>query len=246
MRIALFADVHANLQALDACLAHARGQHATRFVFLGDLVGYGADAQAVVAAVKGEVAQGAIAVKGNHDEAIDRSRFYFNETALAAIDWARKTLAPESARFLAALPLIVREDARCFVHASAAYPERWDYVDGTGAAARCIEAAAVPHTFCGHVHDQMLYFGTRRGRSSAFVPTPGIAVPIRSHRRWLAVVGSVGQPRDRNPAAAYALFDGEREEITFFRVPYDAKTAAARIRECGLPESLAYRVETGI
>ncbi len=246
MRIALLSDIHANAQALDACLAHARGEDIARYAFLGDFVGYGADAQAVAAAVAGEAAKGAVAVKGNHDEAIEGGSFYFNEIAAVALDWARATLAPDAARFLAALPLVVREGACCFVHASAAAPQRWDYVDSPRAAARCIDAAATTYTFCGHVHDQMLYFATRPGHATAFVPTPGTAIPVRSHRRWLAIAGSVGQPRDRNPAAAYAVFDADREEITFHRVPYDAHAAAARIRECGLPESLAFRVELGI
>jgi len=246
VRIALFADIHANIHALDACMRHARERGATRLAFLGDLVGYGADAQPVVATIAAEVAQGAVAVKGNHDEAIDESRSYFNEAAQAALAWARTSLAPEAARFLRELPLVVHEGPICFVHASAAAPERWDYIDSPAAALQCVDAADAPYTFCGHVHDQVLYFGGATGRMNAFQPKSGTAIPVRSHRRWLAIVGSVGQPRDRNPAAAYALFDATREEITFFRVAYDAQAAAARIRACGLPESLAYRVELGI
>ena len=79
-----------------------------------------------------------------------------------------------------------------------------------------------------------------------FRPVSGVAIPVRRGRRWVALVGSVGQPRDRNPAAAYALFDAAREQITFFRVSYDARAAAKAIRESGLPASLAYRVEQGI
>ena len=246
MRIALFADIHTNIQALEACLAHARGRGAERFAFLGDMVGYAADAQAVVGIVSREVAHGAVAIKGNHDEAVEKSQGYFNEAATAAIDHARRTLAPDDARFLAGLPLVVREDPVTFVHASAAAPERWNYVDGPSAAARCMAAAGTPYTFCGHVHDQVLYFAVGEGRASAFVPTPGAPIPVRSHRRWLAIAGSVGQPRDRNPRAAYAMFDARREEITFFRVDYDAHAAAERIRGSGLPESLAFRVELGI
>jgi len=246
VRIALLADIHANVQALEACIAHARDRGAERLAFLGDLVGYGADARDVVGIVSREVERGAIAIKGNHDEAVQKSQGYFNEAATAAIDWARRTLTPDDTRFLSGLPLIVREDPVTFVHASAAAPERWDYVDGSSTAARCIEAAGTPYTFCGHVHDQVLYFATGAGRASAFVPTSGAPIPVRSHRRWLAIAGSVGQPRDRNPRAAYAMFDTQREEITFFRVDYDAHAAAERIRGSGLPESLAFRVELGI
>jgi diadenosine tetraphosphatase ApaH/serine/threonine PP2A family protein phosphatase len=81
---------------------------------------------------------------------------------------------------------------------------------------------------------------------SEFRPFPGTAIPVPSHRRWVVLVGSVGQPRDRNPAAAYTLFDPAHQTLTFFRVPYDAMAAADKIRQCGLPGSLAYRVELGI
>ena len=246
MRIALLSDIHANTEALTACLRHADERGAQRFAFLGDFVGYGADPGGVVDIVIRYAAQGAVALKGNHDQAVEKSAGYFNETAMAAIEWARKTLSDEQKRFLASLPLVARDGTVCFVHASAASPERWDYIDSPSAAKRCADAANAFYTFCGHVHDQLLYFENASGRMSEFRPVPGTAIPVRSQRRWVAIVGSVGQPRDRNPAAAYTLFDPTREQITFYRVPYDAMAAADRIRQCGLPESLACRVELGI
>lgn len=246
MRIALLSDIHANLEALEACLAHARAREATRLAFLGDFVGYGADACAVVERIAAEVARGAVAVKGNHDAAMERREGYFNEAAHASLDWARESLTPGLHAFLASLPLTLREPPVYLVHASAAAPQRWDYVDSAGAAQRCMDLAAEPYTFVGHVHDQALYYMGTRGRVLPFHPTPGTAIPVGAHRRWLAVVGSVGQPRDRNPAAGYALFDADHAELTFFRVPYDHAAAAAKIRRAGLPESLAYRVEAGI
>ena len=129
---------------------------------------------------------------------------------------------------------------------SAASPQRWDYIDSPSAAKRCADATDAAYTFCGHVHDQLLYFENANGRMSEFRPAPSTTIPVRRRRRWVAIVGSVGQPRDRNPAAAYTLFDHAREQITFYRVPYDATAAANRIRNCGLPESLASRVELGI
>ena len=246
MLIALLADVHANLEALNACLDHARTRGAQRFVFLGDLVGYGADARGVVEVVSRYAAEGALVLKGNHDQAIERSAGYFNDASRAALEWARETLTQDQKRFLAGLPLVVREDEVCYVHASAAAPERWDYIDSPAAAQRCADAAHACYTFCGHVHDQVLYFAGARGRMSEFRPFSGTAIPVRSHRRWVGIVGSVGQPRDRNPAAAYTLFDLGRQLVTFFRVPYDAPAAAEKIRACGLPAALAYRVELGI
>ncbi len=246
MLTALLADIHANLEALHACLDHARGRGAERFVFVGDLVGFGADARGVVEVVERYAAEGALVLKGNHDEAIDKSAGYFNDASRAALQWARDTLTDEQKRFLAGLPLVVRQGEVCYVHASAAAPERWDYLDSATAAKRCADAADACYTFCGHVHDQVLYFETAHGRMSEFRPFSGTAIPVPSHRRWVGIVGSVGQPRDRNPAAAYMLFDRARREVTFFRVAYDAAAAAAKIRASGLPAALAYRVELGI
>jgi len=246
MRVALLSDIHANLEALDACVAHALAQRTDQWAFLGDFVGYGADAVAVVDLVRQKTMEGAIAIKGNHDEAIEAPVSYFNEHARIALDWARAALSDEQKHFLSSLPLRVDRAPMCFVHATAAAPERWEYVDSATAAQKCAGAAAAAYTFCGHLHDQVLYFETARGKMSAFAPTVGTAIPLRESRRWVAVVGSVGQPRDRNPAAAYTMFDTERREITFHRVSYDHHAAADKVRRAGLPEALAYRVEAGI
>lgn len=246
MILALLSDVHSNLQALQACLRHARANGAGRIAFLGDLVGYGADPDAVVEIVMQEVQAGALAVKGNHDEAIEQGGQYMNEMARDSITWTRQTLSFKAREFLAALPLMHREASLCLVHASADRPARWDYVDSPGAAQRSAAATDASLTLSGHVHEQLLYFEAAPGKWSLFRPTPGKPVPVRPGRRWLAIVGSTGQPRDGRPAAAYASFDTERAQLTFHRVAYDHLEAAARIRRAGLPEQLAYRVEKGI
>ncbi|MEP7068026.1 MAG: metallophosphoesterase family protein [Usitatibacter sp.] len=245
MVLALLADIHSNLEALEACLAHANERGAARFAFLGDIVGYGADPAAVVEIVAQHASRGAIVVKGNHDAAIAGATDYLNEAATAAIAWSRGVLSPRHRAYLDELPLCVREDASCYVHASAAAPERWDYVDSPAAAERSVQAAAAPYTFCGHVHQQALYARGAGDRMVAFKPTPGVAIPIKSHRSWLAIAGSVGQPRDGNPAACYALVDLDAESITFHRVAYDNFAAARKVRASGLPEVLAYRLERG-
>jgi diadenosine tetraphosphatase ApaH/serine/threonine PP2A family protein phosphatase len=244
--IALLADIHSNLEALTACLRHAREGGAERYAFLGDLVGYGADPQGVVDLIARRVAEGAIAVRGNHDQAVEGRATYMNEPAREAIAWTRQALSPEAKAFLSSLPLCVREGPMCLVHASAASPARWDYIDSPTAAKRSVEAAQTPYTLSGHVHDQLLYFEGQEGKMIAFRPTAGSPVPVRPHRRWLAVVGSAGQPRDGNPAAAYALLDTLHQQITFHRIPYDHLAAAEKIRQVGLPTSIAYRVERGI
>jgi len=245
MLTALFADIHANLPALEACLRHAQTSNAERHVFLGDLVGYGPEPAAVLDRIR--AIEGAIVVQGNHDQAIEvepKIRDLGN-TAYEMVIWTRRTLSTEQKQYLGALPLMVRQDDCCFVHASAAQPEKWEYVLDAASARRSLEAAGTPYVFCGHVHDQTLYFKTPAGKVASFYPTSGDLVPVARRRGGLAIVGSVGQPRDRNPAAAYAMFDSSAEHITFFRVPYDYRLTAARLRAIGLPvaELLAERME---
>jgi predicted phosphodiesterase len=246
MRIAFLSDLHANEEALTACLRHAERAGAARYVFLGDLVGYGPDAAAVVATVQRYVAEGALAVKGNHDQAVERPAHHLDAEAAAAIELARRTLSPEARRFLAELPDIVRDDDITCVHASAAAPARWDYVTGVKLAQESMAAAGTAYTFSGHVHDQRLFFRATTARGGAFRPVPGSPISLGRQRQWLALVGSVGQPRDRDPAAAYALFDRDRAQLIFHRVAYDHHAAARRIRAAGLPEYMAHRIEMGI
>jgi diadenosine tetraphosphatase ApaH/serine/threonine PP2A family protein phosphatase len=243
--LALMADIHANLEALEACLAHARTAGVREFALLGDLVGYGADPGAVVDRAAALAAEGAVVVRGNHDDAVSGQAAYLNDAALAAIEWTRTVLTVPQKAFLASLPLCVRHDGRCYVHASAAVPERWDYVDGPTAATRAMAAAGTAHTFCGHVHDQRLFFEQAHGRAGEFRPTPGSRVPIPRHRRWLAIAGSVGQSRDGDPRAAYAVVDPS-DGITFHRVRYDHVAAAEKMARAGLPQALVYRMRRGI
>jgi diadenosine tetraphosphatase ApaH/serine/threonine PP2A family protein phosphatase len=248
MRIALLADIHANREALAACLAHAARQGARRLVFLGDLVGYGADPCWVVETVRARVAGGeAVALLGNHDEAAvsPRGPVGMNPAAAAAIAWTRGRLDAEAAAFLASLPLVVEEEDRLYVHADASAPGRWRYVAGTEAAQRSLAATGARVTVCGHVHVPRLYGLTATDKLVAHRPAAGVAVPLLRPRRWLAVLGAVGQPRDGDPSACYGLLDVARSELAWMRVPYDVATAAAKIRAAGLPESLAARLERG-
>lgn len=244
MIIALLADVHSNLEALQACLAHASANGAGRHAFLGDLIGYGADPGAVVDIVADHVSRGAVVVKGNHEQAMENRARDLNDLAHESILWTHGALDDRQKNFLASLPLMARDGRFCFVHASALNPERWEYIDSNTAARLSIEATDARYVFSGHVHNQMLWFLTQAGKIAPFRPISGSPVPLPSRRRWLAIAGSVGQPRDGDPAAAYALFNDVSEEITFYRLPYDHLSAARKIRERGLPEWLAQRIES--
>ena len=196
--------------------------------------------------IEAHAEKGAIVLLGNHDAAALGDDVRLNAQATASAAWTRKQLRKRHQAFLRSLPLVAREEDRLFVHASAAVPERWTYVTGARQAALSIEAGDAAIVFCGHVHDQCLYFMSAAGRTTSFRPTPGAPVPIGRPHRWLAIVGSAGQPRDRNVAAAYALADLTRNRITFFRVGYDFEAAAQKIRRAGLPERLARRLERGV
>ena len=245
MRVALFADIHANRQAFSACLAQARDQGAERIVLLGDYVGYGADPSWVVSTVMELVEQGAAAVLGNHDSAVGDTRAHLNVEAQVVIEWTRGELDRGQREFLAGLPLMLTEEERLYVHSEASRPARWTYVQSAEEAARSIQATPAQVTFCGHVHRPALYCMSSRRKMTSFTPVTSVAVPVLRGRRWLAVLGAVGQPRDGSSAASYLLLDTMTREITYCRAPYDVEGAAARIRDRGLPVWMADRLLRG-
>ena len=245
MLLAVFSDIHGNRQAFEACLKAARANGAERFVLLGDFVGYGADPEWVVETVMALVAEGAVAVRGNHDEAVNATTETMNAEAQVAIEWTRGRLDVAQRRFLAELPMAVQETERLYVHSEASQPTRWHYVRSTADAAKSLIATPSHVTFCGHVHRPALYSMSVTAKMTSFVPKTGVPVQLLRGRQWLAVLGSVGQPRDGDPSAAFVLFDTETCEITYCRVPYDIASAANRIRENGLPPWLADRLSQG-
>ena len=249
MKLALLSDIHANLQAFEACLEHAREQGAEQFALLGDLVGYGANPAAVLEQVQDLVANGALVVKGNHDAMAVSPPAESQSLGSSTAAWTHAQLSLSQRAFLDQLPLTLKQDAILLVHASANDPHVWRYVLDERAAGASLDAAAaylgVRYVFGGHVHEQTLYYrGGGRGLMK-FTPTPGVAVPVPKHRHWLATIGSVGQPRDGNPQAMYALFDTTKMQLTFQRVSYDHHAAAAAIRRAGLPVLFADRLENG-
>lgn len=245
MRIAVLTDIHANRQAFEAVLADIAGHHIDRIAILGDIVGYGADPEWCCDKVQALVTSGAIAVRGNHDHAAAVAPEAMSSLAQKAIDWTRTRLTADQLAFLAALPLQVEDGALLFVHASANDPGAWFYVTSDTRATPSFRASAARLILCGHVHVPMLASCDVGGvvRGQAF--RPGLPIPLLPSRRWLAVVGSVGQPRDGVAQAAWALVDTDRQELTFRRSPYDVAAAVARIRAEGLPDVLARRLMKG-
>lgn len=245
MLIALLTDIHGNRPALEACLADAKAKNIDQYVFLGDFVGYGAEPQWVVDTLQTYLDQGAIAVVGNHDRAISDTSIRMNSVAKAAIDWTRNQLDDKARTLLARLPLSVQDEGRLYVHADASSPSSWKYVTDSETAWFSIDACDARITFVGHVHDPAVYGITATSKMARFQPVPNVSIPLLRQRRWLCVLGSVGQPRDGNPAACYGIYNTETSEMTYLRVPYDVEKAAARIRAAGLPDSLADRLVKG-
>ncbi|MES2151786.1 MAG: metallophosphoesterase family protein [Pseudomonadota bacterium] len=250
MRLALLTDLHANREALSACLAHAEAQKAEQYAFTGDFVGYGADPAWVVDTVMAYVARGACAVQGNHDLSVTRStRPQMHAEAREVIDWTRGQLNAAQLAFLAALPLVQEQGRTLFVHASAHQPADWEYVTGLEEAERSLRATGARMVCSGHVHIPALYRRADDGKMGAWAPPPAgtvARVPLQPQHQYLVIPGAVGQPRDANNKACYALYDDQTRELSFFRIPYDHGGAARRVIAAGLPIVFAMRLVEGI
>ncbi len=243
MRVAILSDVHANIEALSACLAHAAARDAERFVCLGDSVGYGPDPRLVLGLVMS--LPGLVAVRGNHDEAVLARERPMPPEVAEVVNWTRGQLSPAQRAFLAGLPYLVRDETVAYVHASAESPNRWEYIESPERAAACADAAERRLVFVGHVHIPRIYYETPGGRWREYSPEDGHAVPLSPRGRYVVNVGSVGQPRDGNSASCYVIHDRGRNTIVFHRVPYDYVRTARRIRERALPPRFAHRLAEG-
>jgi diadenosine tetraphosphatase ApaH/serine/threonine PP2A family protein phosphatase len=254
MRIALFTDIHANREALSACMAHARLHGADQFGFLGDLIGYGGDPGWVLDTVMHHVERGAIALLGNHDVAVAGQlraaqaapaaapARQMHAEALEAVMWTCAQLSPAHAEFLGQLPYSVERGDVLYVHASAHLPKQWEYIRTPVEAERSFRATAARVTFCGHVHKPALYRLNGEHKVAGMAPKDGASFSLDPQHRYLAIPGACGQPRDGNCNACYALYDDATNTLRYFRVPYDFGAAARRVIAVGLPMVFAMRL----
>jgi diadenosine tetraphosphatase ApaH/serine/threonine PP2A family protein phosphatase len=226
LKIGIISDIHGNLEALDVAFRRLESEKVDRVYCLGDIVGYGANPNECVEKVRSLCHA---AVIGNHDDALvgRTSARYFNSYARAALDWAARVITEDNLAYLKSLPLTRQEDGLFLVHATPLEPSAWNYILHPEDAVVHFEVLP-PKTMCfiGHSHvPERFYDGT--GRS-------------------IANVGSVGQPRDRDPRACCAVYETQTGTLEWLREVYPVQEAAHKIRAANLPEFLAARLFIGM
>jgi diadenosine tetraphosphatase ApaH/serine/threonine PP2A family protein phosphatase len=245
VRYLVISDIHANLDALETVLAHAAGRW-DRVLVLGDLVGYGAEPEAVVNRVRG-LNPDAI-IRGNHDKAAcgidDGSQF--NTVARVAAVWTAEQLSEESLRYLRELPMgPVEIDALTEICHGTPFDEDHYIFDGSDAV-MAFESADRPLCLYGHTHLPAIFRKVDDHYEGA-PPDPDhdVLLPLQRGARYLVNVGSVGQPRDGDPRAGYGILDADARELRLYRVAYAVDAAQRKIMAAGLPASLANRLAVG-
>ena len=232
MRIAIISDIHANLEALQAVFAHIDSVGVDAVYCLGDVVGYGAEPEPCIDLVRERCEA---VVLGNHDAAVAREQdlgYLPKDGRIAAVKH-REMLDTERLQWLARLPLVQSFDGCTLVHATPFEPERWHRLGGYVSAAAQFQHFETDVCFVGHTHVP----GMMADAIGVFQMRPG--------RRYLVNVGSVGQPRDGDPRAAFCIFDADKFSHEIVRVPYDVTKSGQKIIDAGLPKSLARRLHAG-
>jgi diadenosine tetraphosphatase ApaH/serine/threonine PP2A family protein phosphatase len=246
VRYLILSDMHANWDAFETVLRRARRKRCDAVLVLGDLVGYGGAPNQVVEAVRG-LGPRLYAVRGNHDKVVTGidSGGNFNQTALTAAQWTTGRLTAANLRYVRELPQgpLRVEEGLAICHGSPLDEDTYVFSDVD--AWEIFSRFEMPVTFFGHTHIPSLFWlegrllGVKalRGTSGRIALSPG--------GRYLINPGSIGQPRDRDPRAAYMIYDSARRVVNWYRVPYPIGEAQRRIRKAGLPNSLADRLAIG-
>jgi diadenosine tetraphosphatase ApaH/serine/threonine PP2A family protein phosphatase len=233
LRLAILSDIHSNLEALTTAFGIIDDEDIDQVVCLGDIVGYGANPNECVDLIRRRCPT---VIQGNHDAAVINAQLTetFSHNARTAVQWTRMKLSDENVKFLQSLPYTAIIEELLFVHASPCEPERWRYIVDSWEARQAFACFDERGCFIGHSH------------------VPGIFSPdgreetVRRGMPFLVNVGSVGQPRDRNPKLSFGIFDSEAWSYRNIRAEYDIETASRKILQEGLPTSLAQRLALGI
>jgi diadenosine tetraphosphatase ApaH/serine/threonine PP2A family protein phosphatase len=239
MRFAIFGDIHANLEALQAVLADAKERGCTHHACIGDIVGYNANPHECVQIVR---ELGCPAVKGNHDEQAHRfdPLENFNPLAEEAIHWTRDHLTDPDKAWLAGLRLVRQVRDFTIVHASLDTPGQWGYVFNQLDAVASFNYQYTNLCFYGHTHAPRVFIRDQTVHSASLE-----VLPIERGKKYFINVGSVGQPRDGDWRASYGIYDADKNCVELRRVQYDINTAQAKVVAAGLPQRLAERLALG-
>jgi len=240
MKFAILSDIHSNYEALQVVLADTKAQQCTNYVCLGDIVGYGPNPLECLEAVR---ALNCPTVIGNHDEycASEIDLTGFNPMAADAIKWTRKQLSDEQRTWLRNLKYIRPVEGFTIVHATLDLPEKWAYVFDKLAASSSFSYQHTPVCFNGHTHVPIGFVRGPTGIQGGLYTK----IKVEVGRKYFINVGSIGQPRDRNPKAAYCTYDLINNIIELHRLDYDLGATQKKIRAAGLPPTLADRLEHG-
>jgi predicted phosphodiesterase len=247
LRYLLLSDIHSNLEALEACLQLAQGKY-DQVLCLGDLVGYGPDPNAVIEKIS---RLASIIIRGNHDKACtgDPVAAEFNPLARLATEWTGRELTPEHFGFLRSLPPgPIQLDGFQIVHGSPLDED--DYILGPGQALPVLRSPETQTVCFGHTHNQGGFMISPKGRfQSIRLPSMedglSLALHLEDQGRYLVNPGSIGQPRDGDWRAAFAVFDSGQRAVEYFRTSYDLPKTQEKMRKAGLPQLLIQRLEHG-
>jgi predicted phosphodiesterase len=247
LRYLLLSDIHSNLEALEVCLELAQGKY-EQMLCLGDLVGYGPDPDAVIEKVR---TLASIIIRGNHDKACsgDPVAAQFNPLARLATEWTRKTLTTEHFDFLRSLPTgPVQLDGFQIVHGSPLDED--DYILGPGQAFVLLRSPENQIVCFGHTHNQGGFMISPQGHFQAIrMPQKKdgliLTLPLEDQGRYLINPGSIGQPRDGDWRAGFAILDSGQRTVEYFRVSYNLAKTQEKMRRAGLPQLLIQRLEHG-
>ena len=244
MRVAVFSDIHSNLEALEAVLEHSFQQRADRYVCLGDVVGYGANPNECIELLQS--LPDCACVLGNHDAAVLGIPSNMKPDARRVIIWTREILTKNSVFFLEEMEDLIKWDNISFCHSNPYRPRNWYYVSEKTYISSSFARSKAKILFVGHTHVPVAI--TRKNFFCIYIRSPEhtMVVPAAELNRQIFNGGSIGQPRDGDSRASYLIYDNDKQVIEFYRVAYDFVRAGDKILAAGLPEMYAKRLVDGL
>jgi len=241
MRYGIFSDIHSNLEALEVVLHAYEQASIDKYLCVGDVVGYAANPKECIEKVK---VLAAVTVAGNHDWAsVDLFPLdYFNPRAAKAVIWTKTRLDAQERCFLESLKLTFTNNDLTLVHGTLDDPALFNYLTGIHSASPTFELLNSSLCFVGHTHVPGIFI---QGKAKRILYFSGSALELKKNNKYIVNVGSVGQPRDGNPAASYCIYDTDKKTVCIKRIDYDFKSAGKKIIAAGLPGFLAERLAVG-